>query len=153
MTTDRSAIFGTSVASATYKIVTGTIPTYVGSSDLALTASGGILTYSGSNGRTALVFLTLWVSPNTGSTTLDFNAGISLNGDLTGATQTGNTATSLGAVAGFFTSLNTVRGINLTCQRRVTLNNGDTLQAVGARSLNDIDIDIRSYEMTVLFLN
>jgi len=142
-------IFATGAANNTWKPVTGSDFVYSGTADFTLTAASCILTYVGASGRTFLVMLSVSFDPTTGSTS-SCGAVIDLNDALNGASPAATDAATLAGLQAEAIAI-AAASASVTCQRRVTLNNGDTLRPLGVYfGTPSQDLDIISLSFTVL---
>lgn len=142
--------FDTNGNNNSFRIVSGSDFVYDGTSALALTAAGGILTYAGA-ARAALVILSTSYEPSANTAAPTVGLGIAYNGDLVGTTIFGDAESAAGVESGNV-GIGNVPSISITAQRRVTLNNGDTLSPVGAKELGDTDLTLTGMTMSVFLL-
>jgi hypothetical protein len=144
VTVDFSDNFDTNGNSAIWRNAVGSDFAYDGSTDFTLTASSCVLTYNGASGRSFLVALTCSFE---GSGGLSGTCGIAvaLNSDLTGGAMFSNAASAAGAS---YSDLVTGGGVSITSQRRVTLNNGDTLRPVGSKFDGNQDLTLHSVSIS-----
>lgn len=74
---------------------------------------------------------------------------IDVNGDLNGAAVATDAATAAGAIIGYVPAINANAAV--ACQRRVTLNSGDTIRPVGGKfSGGTFDLVIDGLTMSVI---
>ena len=144
VTDDFTNIFDTNGNSAIWRDVVGSDFSYSGTADFTLTAASCVLTYNGVSGRSFLVVCSCAFEGTDG---LSGTCGIAiaLNGDLTGAAMFSAAASAAGAG---YADLVTGGGISITSQRRVTLNNGDTLKPVGSKFDGNQNLSIHSLSLS-----
>jgi hypothetical protein len=105
-----------------------------------------VLTYSGASGRKFLALLSAsWEGE--GGLSGTSGVAIALNGDLVGAAMFSNAASAAGMGVD---ELVTGGAAGTAVQRRVTLNNGDTLQPIGAKFVGDADLLLHSLSLSVI---
>lgn len=146
--TDTNA-FDTNGNANVYRPVDGSDFAYTGTTSLALTAAGAILTYTGV-ARDAILILSASFFQNPGSVDRTNGIGIALNGDLIGTALYGSAQTAKGVQQS--SVIANGASTSYTAQRRVTLANGDTLRPVGAQEDGNADLALTGLTMTVLLL-
>jgi hypothetical protein len=144
VTVDFSNTFDTNGNSAIWRAAVGSDFSYDGSADFSLTAASCVLTYTGTSGRSFWVGLSC-AFEGTDGLSGTCGVAVALNGDLVGAAMFSNAASAAGAG---YADLVSGGGISITSQRRVTLNNGDTLQPVGSKFDGNQDLSIHSLSLT-----
>lgn len=141
-------VFSTDNNTDLFAAITGSDFAYSGSTDFTLTASSCVLTYNGTSGRSFLVILTVGLETSTGVISA-VACAVDKNGDLLGTAVATDASTAAGAIIGYSPALNA--NAVIASQRRVTLNNGDTLQPVGGKfTAANFDLTIDALTMSVI---
>lgn len=145
-TDDFTNSFDTNGNSNIWRVAVGSDFAYAGSADFSLTAASCILTYNGVSGRSFLVVLSAsWEAD--GGLSGTSGIAVAVNGDLTGGALFNAASTAAGAS---YEDLVTGGAVSVTAQRRVTLNNGDTLRPVGGKFDGNADLLLHSLSLSVI---
>jgi hypothetical protein len=151
-TTIGGSTFGTGAAgNNTWTIITGNTFAYSGTADFSLTAAACVLTYNGTSGRTFLFLLNVAFDPTAGGAAPFSLAGVlSVNGEFNAVSPAATSAAvAKGAMFGNIPADGT--SSMLTSMRRVTLNNGDTIQPVAAIFAGvSQDLKVNALSLTVV---
>src|SRR5574341_481918 len=146
VTVDFNNSFDTNGNGNQWRAAVGGDFSYAGTPDFTLTAASCVLTYNGTSGRSFLVLLSVaWES--SGGVAGTSGIAIALNNDLVGGAMFSNAASAAGAG---YDELVTDGAAGTAVQRRVTLNNGDTLRPVGAKFVGNADLLLHSVSLSVV---
>lgn len=116
----------------------------------ALTAASCIITYTGPNAQ-AIAWLSQSTVPDAASGDRQFAIGIALNDDLVGLATFGNAQSAAGIQGDEYTGINSP--ISVTCQRRMTLTNGDTIRPVLSKIVTDsANLLLEGLTLTVMII-
>jgi hypothetical protein len=143
-TVDFSNEFSVNGSSHIWKGPTGSDFSYSGNSAIALTASGCLLTYTGST-KKFIVQLSV-ACEGEGGLSGTSGAAIAKNDDLVDAEMFGDAATLTGAMYSDFV---TGGAMSWTVQRKVTLASGDTVRPVMAKFDANNDLVVHSLVMNI----
>jgi hypothetical protein len=147
VTADVDNLFELNGVSLQWVQVTGSAFSYAGTTDFTLTPGSCVLTYNGPSGRSFLVLYTCSAEAQGGAVNGTSGFAIDHNNDLVGNAMFSNAASAAGSM---YVDLITGGAITGTVQRRVTLNNGDTLKPLASKFTGDADWDIHSLSFTVI---
>jgi hypothetical protein len=141
-------VFDTNGHDSTWRAVSGNKFAFSGTG-FNLTAAGCLLTYTGASGAAFFATLSASVSVSPIATGGACGIAIAKNNDLVD-TPMNDISDPLGATYEDLDPAGPDQQVSMTCQRRVVLNNGDTIRPVGAKGTADAQVSIRTLSLSLV---
>jgi len=135
--------FDTSPAVNTFAVATAVAWTYSGTTDF--TRTGALLTYSGA---TRTFAIRAYVSTRIATANAVLGVGISINGDLNGATS--GSAAAFAAGAQYQNQIASDGTVGIATERLITLSAGNTINLVGATNAGALDMSIDRAQIVIV---